>query len=90
MRLKVSPENKQLVGIYHNADGWPEISIAVTASHYLFSWGVMSGPVFSVPGKENSYLSLLGPIMRTFRSQKGGAAGDSLFTGSLKYAKTQN
>ena len=67
---------------------WPDISIIKEDSHYLFKWGVLSGPVYETGEVGRSYLPSLEPLMRTFNVHQKKGVVDSLFTGSLKYIKT--
>ena len=81
-RLSQSPDNDQLVGLYQNDAGWPDIQISKDGEAYLMRWGAIEGPVYETGDAERPYLGWLGPIMRSFQVE-----GDHLFTGSLRYRR---
>ena len=88
MLVKESGNSNRLIGRYKNDNNWPDITIKKEGSDYLFEWGALSGLVYKIPNPERPYLSSLGPLMRTFAVHEKNGIVDSLFTGSLKYTKS--
>ena len=78
--LNMNPKNNHLLGVYQNAAGWPEISIATKNNHYIFKWGVLAGKIYEADN--NGFSSKLGVLNRHFKINN-----DTLITGSLLYTK---
>lgn len=80
--LTVSNDNDKILGIYHNTESWPAISIAKKNNYYIFTWGILNGKIYD--NGEGGYFTNLGVLTRDFE-----VTNDTLLTGSLIYKKAE-